>query len=154
MRKAIMLLKDLSTPDVVCCDPDSSVLHAARLMRQHHVGDVVVVEDTETDSSPIGVVTDRDIVVEVLGKELDPARVTLRQIMRTPAVIAGTFEDVAQAVERMKAHGVRRIPVVDSNSKLMGILCLDDLVKHLAADAASLAEVISREQDREHRTRR
>jgi CBS-domain-containing membrane protein len=56
------------------------------------------------------------------------------------------------AVERMKAHGVRRIPVVDSSWKLIGILCLDDLVKHLAA--ASLAEVITREQDREHRTRR
>lgn len=149
-----MLLKDLATPDVVCCGPESSALHAARLMRQHHVGDVVVVEDAGTDPSPIGVVTDRDIVLEVLGQKLDPARVTLRQIMRTPAVIAGSSEDVAQAVERMKAHGVRRIPVVDPGSKLIGILCLDDLVKHLAAEAASLADIISRQQDREHRTRR
>jgi len=149
-----MQLKDLCTPDVISCDPDSSVLHAARLMRQHHVGDVVVVEDTETDSSPIGMVTDRDIVVEVLGKELDPAKVTLREIMRTPAVIASASEDVAQAVARMKAHGVRRIPVVDETSRLAGILCLDDLLKRLAADAATLADVITREQDREHRTRR
>ena len=149
-----MLLKDLCTPDVVVCTPESSVLHAARLMRQHHVGDVVVVEDTEMDPSPIGVVTDRDIVIEVLGKELDPAHVTLRQIMKTPAVIASTSEDVAQAVERMKTHGVRRIPVVDETSRLAGILCLDDLVKRLAADATTLAEVIAREQDREHRTRR
>jgi CBS domain-containing protein len=149
-----MLLRDLCTPDAVACNPDSSVLQAARLMRQHHVGDVVVVEDMATDPSPIGVVTDRDIVVEVLGRELDPARVTLRQIMRTPAVIASTSEDVAQAVERMKAHGVRRIPVVDESSRLAGILCLDDLLKRLAADAATLAEVIAREQDREHRTRR
>jgi CBS domain-containing protein len=149
-----MLLKDLLTPDVVSCTPDCSALHAARLMRQHHVGDVVVVEDTENDSSPIGVVTDRDIVVEVLGKELDPARVTLRQIMRTPAVIASTSEDVSQAIERMKIHGIRRIPVVDGGSKLAGILCLDDLLKRLATEAATLAEVIAREQDREHRSRR
>jgi CBS domain-containing protein len=149
-----MLLKDLCTPDVVSCAPDRSVLHAARLMRERHVGDVVVVEETGAGQSPIGVVTDHDIVVEVLGKELDPARVTLRQIMRTPAVIASTSEDVLQAVERMKAHGVRRIPVVDESSRLAGILSLDDLLKRLAADAATLAEVIVREQDREQRTRR
>lgn len=149
-----MLLRDLCTPDVISCTADRTVLHAARLMREHHVGDVVVVEDAETDQSPIGVVTDRDIVVEVLGKELDPARVTLRQIMRTPVVIASTSEDITQAVERMKFHGVRRIPVVDEFFKLTGILCLDDLLKRLAADAATLAEVVTREQDREHRARR
>lgn len=149
-----MLLKDLCTPDVISCTPDKSALHAARLMRQHHVGDVVIVEDPETGRSPLGVVTDRDIVVEVLGKELDPARVTLRQIMRTPVVIASLSEEVAQALERMKFHGVRRIPVVDEASRLIGILCLDDLLKRLAAEAATLAEVVSREQDREHRARR
>lgn len=149
-----MLLKDLCTPDVVSCAADRSALHAARLMRQHHVGDVIVVEDVETGQSPIGIVTDRDIVVEVLGKELDPGRVTLRQIMRAPAVMAGVSEDVAAAVERMKAHGVRRIPVVDDDSRLIGILCLDDLLKRLAIDAANLADIVAREQDREHRTRR
>ena len=149
-----MLLKEICTPDTVFCAADRTALHAACLMRQHHVGDVILVEDTESDPSPIGVVTDRDIVVEVLGKELDPARVTLRLIMRTPVVIASMSEEVVQAVERMKSHGVRRIPVVDETSKLIGVLSLDDLLKQLAADAASLAEVVTREQDREHRTRR
>ena len=149
-----MLIKDLCTPDVVSCSPDCNALHAARLMRLHHVGDVVVVDDAEADGSPLGVVTDRDIVVEVLGRELDPAQVSLREIMRKPAVVAGASEDIMQAVERMRTHGVRRIPVVDAASKLVGILCLDDLLKPLATAAATLAEVISREQDREHRMRR
>lgn len=149
-----MLLKDLCTPDVVSCSPDCNTLHAARLMRLRHVGDVVVVDDAESKRSPIGVVTDRDIVVEVLGNELDPAKITLREIMRKPAVIACTSEDVMQAVERMRIHGVRRIPVVDESSNLVGILCLDDLLKPLATAAATLAEVIAREQDREHRVRR
>src|SRR5579884_4065672 len=105
-----MLLKDLCTPDVVSCSPDCNALHAARLMRLRHVGDVVVVDDAESKRSPIGVVTDRDIVVEVLGNELDPAKITLREIMRKPAVIACTSEDVMQAVERMRIHGVPRIP--------------------------------------------
>jgi CBS domain-containing protein len=149
-----MLLQELCTPDVVSCTADDSALYAAKLMRQHHVGDVVIVDDAETEQSPIGLVTDRDIVIEVLGKDLDPAKVTLREIMRKPAVIASTSEDVFQAVERMKTHGVRRIPVVDGTSKLAGILCLDDLLKRLAVDAANLAEVVTREQDREHRMRR
>lgn len=149
-----MLLRELCTPDVVSCAADRSALHAAHLMRQHHVGDLIVVEDVASDPSPIGMVTDRDIVLEVLGKELDPARVTLRQIMRTPVVIASLGEDITQALERMKFHGVRRIPVVDESSRLVGVLSLDDLLKRLAADAVSLAEVVSREQDREHRIRR
>jgi CBS domain-containing protein len=149
-----MLLKEICTPDAVSCAADRSALHAARLMREHHVGDVIVLEDVESDLSPIGVVTDRDIVVEVLGKELDPASVTLRQIMRTPVVIASMSEDVTQVLERMKTHGVRRIPMVDETSRLIGVLSLDDLLKRLAADAASLAEVVTREQDREHRMRR
>ncbi len=148
-----MLLKEICTPDVVHCAPEVTALGIARLMRERHVGDVVVVEDEE-DQTPIGVVTDRDIVVEVLGRELDPAKVAAREIMRKPVVIARTTEDAGQAVERMKAHGIRRIPVMDERHKLAGIVCLDDLLKQLAAEAAALVEIISREQDLEHRNRR
>jgi CBS domain-containing protein len=147
-----MQLKEICTPDVVHCTPEITALGLARLMRERHVGDVVVVEDEE-DQTPVGVVTDRDIVIEVLGRERDPARVAAREIMRKPVVIGRTSEDVAQAIERMKAHGVRRIPVMEGG-KLAGIVCLDDLLKQLAADAAALADIISREQDREQRNRR
>ncbi|HVC30015.1 MAG TPA: CBS domain-containing protein [Steroidobacteraceae bacterium] len=149
-----MLLKDICTPDVVHCPPETTAIALARLMRERHVGDVVVVEEGEGDQTPLGVVTDRDIVVEVLGRERDPARVSAREIMRKPVVIARTSEDAAQAVERMKAHGVRRIPVLDEQRRLAGIVCLDDLLKQLAADAVALADIVSREQDREHRLRR
>lgn len=148
-----MLLKEICTPDVVCCAPEDTALGIARLMRERHVGDVIVVEDDE-DQTPVGVVTDRDIVIEVLGRERDPAKVCAREIMRKPVVIARTTEDAAQAIERMKAHGVRRIPVMDEQRKLAGIVCLDDLLKQVAAEAGALVDIISREQDREHRTRR
>lgn len=148
-----MLLKEICTPEVIRCTPEVTALAISRLMRERHVGDVVVVED-EDDQTPVGLVTDRDIVVEVLGRDRDPARVAAREIMRKPVVIARTTEDASQAVERMKAHGVRRIPVMDEQRKLAGIVCLDDLLKVLAADAGALADIISREQDREHRTRR
>jgi len=100
-----MLLRDLCTTYVACCAPQLGVLDAGRLMRQKHVGDLVVVNDPE-DQTPIGIVTDRDIVVEVLSKGLDPHTRTVRDIMRGPTVIARDSDDAAQAVERMKAHDV------------------------------------------------
>jgi CBS domain-containing protein len=149
-----MLLKEICTPEVVCCSPETTVLAAARLMRQRHVGDLVVVDDPEGDQPPLGMITDRDLVVEVLARERDPAAITVREIMRAPVAIASSSEDAAQAVERMRTHGVRRIPVIGNDGKLAGIVSLDDLLTRLAADASLLAEVVAREQGREHRTRR
>lgn len=149
-----MKLTEICTPDVISCTPDITALHAARLMRERHVGDLVVVDESGEDPAPIGIVTDRDIVVEVLAKDLDPAKVTVRDIMRVPLVIARASEEAENALERMKVHGVRRVPVVDDASKLVGVLSLDDLIRRLAADAVTLADIVAREQDHEHRVRR
>ena len=149
-----MLLREICTPDVVYCTAETTAAAAARLMREQHVGDLVITEEAEGGDMPIGVITDRDLVLEVLAKERDPAKVRVREIMRAPMVIAHTSEDAQQALERMKVHGVRRIPVMDEHRRLAGIVCLDDLLKRLAADAAALVAVVAREQDQEHRTRR
>lgn len=149
-----MLLKDLCTTDVVCCTPESRILDAARLMRQKHVGDLVVVSESDGDQTPIGMVTDRDIVIEVLGKGLDPNTISVRDIMRSPTVIARDSDNAAQAIERMRVHGVRRIPVMTEDRKLVGIVSLDDLFRQLVADANAMVEVIAREQSHEQRTRR
>lgn len=149
-----MKLKELCTPDVASCTAEITALHAARLMRDHHVGDLVILDENSDDGTPIGIVTDRDIVVEVLARDLDPTKVTVRDIMRVPLVIARASEEVEQALERMRAHGVRRVPMLDDEGRLAGIVSLDDLLRRLATDAAALAEVIAREQDREHRARR
>ena len=149
-----MKLKELCTPDVASCTAEITALHAARLMRDHHVGDLVILDENSDDGTPIGIVTDRDIVVEVLSRDLDPTKVTVRDIMRVPLVIARASEEVEQALERMRAHGVRRVPMLDDEGRLAGIVSLDDLLRRLATDAAALAEVIAREQDREHRARR
>lgn len=149
-----MLLKDICSPDVAYCSADTHVLAAARIMREKHVGDLVIINASDGDQTPLGMVTDRDIVVEVLGKELDPRSVKVRDIMRAPVVIAGDSEDAAQALARMKSHGVRRIPVLGEQRKLVGIITLDDLVRRLAAEAKALAEVIEKEQGNEQRRRR
>ncbi len=149
-----MLLKEICTPEVVYCSPQTTVLAAARLMRQKHVGDLVVVEDPAADQVPLGIVTDRDIVIEVLGKELDASAITVQQIMHAPVVVARASEDVSQVIERMKAQGVRRVPVMGDDRKLAGIVSLDDLLKQLADDVGGLVELIAREQKREQHMRR
>jgi CBS domain-containing protein len=149
-----MLLRDVCMPDVVFCSADTRVTEAAHLMRHRHVGDLVIVEDPAGDRIPLGVVTDRDIVVEVLANNLDPATTTVADIMRTPVVIAADNEDTEQAMERMRAHGVRRLPVVGAGGALVGIVTLDDLLKVLAADAAILLDIVAKAQTHEHRARR
>lgn len=149
-----MQLKDICVLDVAACGRDASVLEAARLMRQHHCGDLVVVDDPKGDRTPAGIVTDRDIVIEVLAAELDPAKTRVAQIMSAKLVIASGSEDERTAIDRMRLHGVRRLPVVDHAGTLLGIVTLDDLLTLHAEQATALAAIVSKEQAHEQRARR
>jgi CBS domain-containing protein len=137
--------------NVFCCTPRTTVLEAAHLMRREHVGDLVVVEDDEVRKEPLGVITDRDIVVEVMAKGLDAATTLVGYVMRTPVVVAHEDEDSGLTLERMRTHGVRRIPVVGRQGNLVGIVTADDMLRRLAADAGLLTEIISRQQSLEER---
>lgn len=149
-----MKLKDICILDVACCTREISILAAARMMRQQHTGDLIVVDDADEERIPVGIITDRDIVIEVLGQGLDPARTAVADVMTTQLVIASGFEEVSQAIERMRMHGVRRVPVVDDNGCVIGIVTLDDMLKLHAEQASALLEIISKEQAREGRARR
>jgi CBS domain-containing protein len=149
-----MLVNEICVLDVASCGRDAGILEAARLMRQHHTGDLIVVDDPDGNRVPVGIVTDRDIVVEVLANGLDLAETKVAEIMSSKLVIAGAEEDSSDAVERMRLHGVRRLPVVDHAGRLMGIVTLDDMLTLHAAQAAALADIVSKEQRREHRAKR
>ena len=149
-----MKLKNVCTLDVACCTGDISIAEAARLMRQRHTGNLVVVDNADEERIPVGIITDRDIVIEVLGKGLDPAKTTVANAMSTQLVVADCGEDVSDAVERMRAHGVRRIPVTGDGGSLLGIFTLDDLLRLNAEQVDAPAAILSKEQTRENRTRR
>ena len=149
-----MKLKDLCVLDVACCLPGSTISEAARLMRQHHTGDLVVLDDADEEREPVGIITDRDIVLEVLAKGRDPGRTAVREIMSTQLVVASDSEDYAEALQRMATHGVRRIPVVDDKRCVLGIVTLDDMLRVHAAQANRLLDIVGKEQAREQRTRR
>jgi CBS domain-containing protein len=152
--EAIMQLKDLCVLDVASCTRELTIADAARLMRRHHTGDLVVVDDADEEREPVGIITDRDIVVEVLAQGRDPSRTTVGEIMSTQLVIASASENCAEALQRMATHGVRRIPVVDDKRYVLGIVTLDDMLRVHATQANRLLDVVSKEQVREQRARR
>jgi CBS domain-containing protein len=149
-----MPISELCNREVVIVQPGDTVLEAARLMRQHHVGDVVVVEDRGGRRVPIGIVTDRDLVVEIMAPQLDPETITVGDIMAPDLVTVKENIGLYEAIEQMHSKGVRRLPVVDASGGLTGILTLDDLIELLAEEMAALAKLVKHEQKKEVLIRR
>lgn len=149
-----MLLKEFCTTDVAWCTRDTTVLEAARLMREKHLGDLVIVDNPQDEFTPIGLITDRDIVVKVIGDDRSASQTRVGDVMRTPLVTASDEEDSNAAIARMRQHGVRRLPVTGRHGKLVGIVTLDDLLRRLRSEVDSLLELIAKEQDQERRTTR
>ena len=151
-----MQLSEVCVLNVATCSRKTTVLEAARLMRQHHTGDLIVVDEADDERTPAGIITDRDIVVDVLGRDLDPAATLVGDMMVkiSHLVVARDTEDLSDAAERMRAHGVRRLPVVNRAGALVGVVTLDDLLQLLARNANLLAEIVSKEQAHEQRARR
>ncbi|MEP7296443.1 MAG: CBS domain-containing protein [Burkholderiales bacterium] len=149
-----MLLKDVCVLEVVSCGRDTRISEAAQLMRERHCGDLVVVDDPRGERVPAGILTDRDIVVEVLGKGLDPATTTVAEVMTRTLAIALDTEGTDVAIERMRQHGVRRLPVVNHAGGLVGIFTLDDALRLNATHALELIDVAAKGLEHERRTRR
>jgi len=121
--------------------PETSCGEAARLMRDEEIGCVVVAEA----GRPAGVVTDRDLVVRVMAAGADPDRLALRDVMSGEPVFLGDVRSLDAVIRTMREQGVRRVPVVDEEGELEGIVTLDDLLVLLAEQLGSLAETVRQE---------
>ena len=139
--------------EVVITQGDRSIREAARLMRSHHVGDLVVVADQGGRSVPVGIVTDRDLVMEVLAQAVAPEEVTVADVMSGEPALAREDDDLWDTLLRMQSRGVRRLPVVDAQGALQGIVTVDDLLELFTEYLHDLVKVVTREQEREVRQR-
>jgi CBS domain-containing protein len=121
---------------------------AARLMREWHVGFLVVVESTtaEVGSKVIGVLTDRDIVTTVVAKEADARTLTVGDVMTRDPLLVGESHPLEVALRHMRDAGVRRVPVVGDRGQLVGVLSLDDALDTLASQLNDVAGAIRSEQ--------
>jgi CBS domain-containing protein len=144
-----MPIGEICSREVVFVRRDESIVQAAQLMRGHHVGDVIVVDERDGARVPVGILTDRDIVVEIVAKGVDPSAVTVADAMSAEVVTAGEHDGIYETIEHMREKGVRRLPVVNAKGALVGLVSLDDLLDLLGDEISSLAKLVSREQKRE-----
>lgn len=149
-----MSIGEICTREVTIVQPSETAVEAARLMRQYHVGDVLVVEERGGKRVPVGIVTDRDLVVEIIATGLDPAVITVGDIMVPGLATVKENIGVFEAIRYMRGKGVRRLPVVDNDGCLVGIVTLDDLLVLLAEELDALAKLVAREQQKETASRR
>jgi len=131
-----MKCKEIMTKDPVCCLPDDEVQKAAKLMKDENVGVIPIIEDEETKSL-LGIVTDRDII-----------STRIKDVMTTGAVSCQPDDDLQKALEAMEKNQVRRIPVVDTNQKIVGIIAQADVATRLGEpeSTAAVVEEISKSQ--------
>lgn len=125
------------------CQSDE-ISRAAQVMREKHVGYLVVVEPNPVRGipRPVGVLTDRDIVVSVVAREVDPKTVRVGDIMTPDPVLAAEGESMEAALQKMRQFGVRRLPVVNGYRELVGILAIDDVLRVIAGDAQDVVSTI------------
>ena len=141
---------------VVSTTREATIADAARLMRDNHVGSLVVTEPRGDTQRPVGIITDRDIVVEVTALDLDATDVTVGELMGlgVSLVTAKDTDGIRETIELMRHHGLRRIPIVSMRGHLLGIVSSEDLLKAFADDLVALGAISSRERSREVANRR
>lgn len=150
-----MKIGELATQQVVTSNSEATILDAARLMREHHVGDVVIVAMKDLERVPIGLITDRDIVVAVVAQDIqDLGSIRAVDVASQHLVTADADDSVEEVIAKMLAQGVRRVPVVNSLGALVGIVTYDDLVAWMAEELAGFARLFTRQRRREQQMRK
>jgi|SRR5689334_18081829 CBS domain-containing protein len=147
-RRAAVNVGQLCQRRTVTIAATEDLATAARLMRENHIGYLVVVEPAflEGQFLPVGVLTDRDIVVSVVAREADPRTLRVGDAMTAKPVTIMDEDSVATAVDQMKRMGVRRLPVVGDYGVLKGVLSIDDVLSTMAHELRSVADAITQER--------
>ena len=131
--------------EIVVVERGDNLVDVAKLMRKYHVGSVIVVERDGGRARPIGVVTDRDLVNEILAPELDHSTVALEDVMNPSPITAEEDDDVYDIIEAMRSSDVWRVPVVDREGFLVGVLAIDDLLWNLSQELRNIVSLIERQ---------
>lgn len=135
--------------DVVTTLAETPVVEVSRLMRKLHVGSVVLIEEHDAIKKPVGIITDRDLVLEVLTLEVNPQKLLAADLVRGDLIFCSYRDDIWQCMRVMQSHGIRRLPIVDHRLSLIGIITLDDIIDVLVTQLGELSRTISSEQNRE-----
>jgi CBS domain-containing protein len=131
---------EVMTKNLVCCLPNDSVAKAAELMQSGNIGSIPVVEN-EQSQKLVGIVTDRDLALKVVAKALDATSTKVETVMTHKVVTCHADEDLQKALDAMAEHQLRRIPVVDSENRIVGIIAQADVATR-AGQPEKTAEMV------------
>lgn len=149
-----MSVAEFCNREVVIVEKTESIRKAIQLMRSYHVGDVIVVEKRNGVTAPVGILTDRDIVVEILAEDVDFDTVNIGDVMSYELVTLDDKTEIMDAIKTLCSRGVRRAPVVDGEGHLVGVLTVDDILSLVAEQLADIAKLITKEQSKESKQRK
>jgi len=138
---------------VVAIASSADAAAAAKLMRAEHVGFLIVYREGDELQRPVGVLTDRDLVLGVMARDVDPHSVTVDDVMTRQPLIANESDEFGDMLQAMRMTGVRRVPVVDVRGALIGIMAIDDAIDVITGLMCDLAGSIKSEQRQEWRAR-
>jgi len=116
------------TKDVIVVSFGDTILDVAKLMKKHTIGSVIIVQDKKGKHAK-GIITERDIVYKVLSKGKDPYKIGVEQIMSTPLRVVKPETTIEDAAKAMKENRIKRLPVVNEDNELIGILSEGDIMK-------------------------
>jgi CBS domain-containing protein len=144
-----MKVSNFCSRKVAVVEPGATLREVSLVMRERHVGAVVVAENRQGLLYPVGIVTDRDIVVAAIAPGARPDAIRAEDMMERKLVVTRDSDTVFEALHAMSRHGVRRLPVIAHDGSLCGMVTADDLLRVMAAELASLASALSRGAERE-----
>jgi CBS domain-containing protein len=136
---------EVMTKDPICCLPSDLATKAAELMKSEHVGSIPVVENEQTRKL-VGIVTDRDLALKIVADKLDAKTTKVEMVMTRKLVTCHAEDDLQKAVDAMSENQLRRVPIVDDNNKIIGIVAQADVMMHFdhPKKAAEMVKDISR----------
>lgn len=130
-----MVVKEVMTTNPACCGPETSLQDVARLMVEHDCGEIPIIDSDEA-RLPVGVITDRDIVIRSLAKGRNPLELKAGDCMTTSIVTVRSDDSVEACCDLMEKHQIRRVPVVDARGACCGIVSQADIARRVSQDAA------------------
>jgi CBS domain-containing protein len=140
-----MTIGTICTHRVITVDRGIDIAAAAAVMRENHIGYLIVTDAQSGGSAPVGVITDRDIVVKVMAKDVDAHTLTVADVMTPDPLLAAEDDGISETLHRMRRLGVRRVPVVGPRGHVTGVLSIDDVVDHLVSQLSDVAGSIRNE---------
>lgn len=148
-----MKIGDLCRRGVVSIDSSMDITAAAQLMREQHVGYLIVYRPGDDIRRPIGVLTDRDLVIEIIAAKVDPAELTVEDVMTRQPLIASETDELSDVLQAMRLAGIRRVPVVDVRGALVGVIAIDDVLEVMTGWLCDITGSIKSELRQEWRVR-